>query len=318
MLRVVVLVLLAALLAVPGASRPAQAAGVRTIRQFDTADRVVALTFDAGADRGYAPGILDTLAAKGVKASFGMTGVWASQNPDLVQRMVREGHSLINHTWDHRSFTGRSTGTAPLSSAERALELSRTADLVFAQTGVRLAPYFRPPYGDYDDSVVADLAASGYTLNIMWTIDSLGWNGLSAPAIERRVVDNIAPGAIVLMHVGAQSADALALSAVIDDLRARGYRFASVADLVGGSPRPSSRLFPQTGHVVRDRFLYFWEDFGGLEVFGYPLTDAATDPVSGLTVQTFERARFELHPGAAPAHDDVLLGLLVTAPTRDR
>src|SRR5436190_5268145 len=70
----------------------------------------VALTFDAGADRGYAEQILDILHQEQVPASFGMTGLWASQNPDLIQRMVEDGHEFINHTWDHRSFTGFSVG----------------------------------------------------------------------------------------------------------------------------------------------------------------------------------------------------------------
>ncbi|HEY2593413.1 MAG TPA: polysaccharide deacetylase family protein, partial [Chloroflexota bacterium] len=76
--------------------------------RVDGPSGVVALTFDAGADRGYAEAILDTLKTEGVPASFGMTGQWAQANPDLVQRMVAEGHRLINHTWEHRSWTGLS------------------------------------------------------------------------------------------------------------------------------------------------------------------------------------------------------------------
>src|SRR5215211_1758394 len=77
-----------------------------TLSRGPTARQVVHLSFDAGADRGYAEAILDTLKAEGVPASFGMTGQWAQANPDLVQRMAAEGHRLINHTWDHRSWTG--------------------------------------------------------------------------------------------------------------------------------------------------------------------------------------------------------------------
>src|SRR5688572_15223605 len=77
-----------------------------TVHGFDTTDRVLTLTFDAGSDRGYAPLILDTLRDEGIKASFGMTGGWAGANPDLIHRMVNEGHHLMNHSWTHRSFTG--------------------------------------------------------------------------------------------------------------------------------------------------------------------------------------------------------------------
>ena len=80
----------------------------------------MALTFDAGADRGHAEQILDTLANYGVVASFGLTGHWAKENPDLVERMVAEGHMLFNHTYSHRSFTGFSTseGEAVLTQEE--------------------------------------------------------------------------------------------------------------------------------------------------------------------------------------------------------
>ena len=122
-----------------------------TIHEFDTDEPVLALTFDAGSDRGYAPMILDVLAEEGIRATFGMTGAWAEANPDLILRIVNEGHQLINHTWTHRSFTGRSTpGTAPLTTAERLEELTRTENVIREIAGVEMRPYFRPPYGDYD------------------------------------------------------------------------------------------------------------------------------------------------------------------------
>lgn len=194
---------------------------------------VVALTFDAGADRGYAAEILDTLQAEGVVATFGMTANWAEENPDLVLRMVNEGHTLINHTATHRSWTGRSTGAAPLTSTERAEELRTTEAVIAEIAGYDMRPYFRPPYGDYDDSVIADLPANGYTVNVMWTVDSLGWNGLSAGEITTRVIDGTVPGAIHLFHVGAASEDAAALPDIIDGLRALGYRFVTVNEMVG-------------------------------------------------------------------------------------
>ncbi|MCM8747802.1 polysaccharide deacetylase family protein [Thermomicrobiaceae bacterium CFH 74404] len=294
----------------PAGSVVAAPGDVTTIRRFETAEPVIVLTFDAGADRGFASNILDTLAAKGVRASFGLTGAWAAANPDLVQRMAREGHHLINHTWSHRSFTGRSTGSAPLSTAERTEELRRTEELIRQLTGIELRPYFRPPYGDFDDSVLSDLADSGYTLNMMWTIDSLGWRGLTADEITQRVLDAAEPGAIVLMHVGSQSQDAAALPALIDQLRARGYRFATVRDLVEGRAGPEFRYFPETGHWVSHGFLRYWERFGGLAIYGYPLTEEYVDPATGRVTQWFERARFEWHPGAWPARYDVLLGRL--------
>ena len=204
-----------------------------TIQTAATTDKIVALTFDAGADRGFAEQILDTLKATGVVATFGMTGHWAQENPDLVQRMVDEGHMLMNHTMTHRSWTGFSTGAEPLSSAERASELKQTEDIVRGITGVKLQPYFRPPYGDYDDSVVTDLKADGYSVMVMWTVDSLGWAGRNVDQIVERVVNGAVPGAILLFHVGAASQDAAALPTIINALRAAGYQFVTIQHMVG-------------------------------------------------------------------------------------
>ncbi|HEX5163975.1 MAG TPA: polysaccharide deacetylase family protein, partial [Thermomicrobiales bacterium] len=283
----------------------ARAADVITIRRFETDEKVYALTFDAGSDRGYAVKILDTLKANGIHATFGMTGVWAQANPDLLQRMVTEGHQLLNHSWDHPSFN-------TLTTAQRTDQLKRTEDIVRQTTGVELRPWFRPPYGDYNDSVLSDLSADGYTYNVLWTTDSLGWNGLDAAGIIQRVVDGAVPGGIGLFHVGAASQDAEALQGIIDRLRQRGYRFATIAELAG----TGERYFPETGHTVAGNFLKYWNQFGGLELFGYPISDAFE--WNGMTVQYFERVRMEHQPGMWPARYDILLGRLGSELTADR
>ncbi len=145
--------------------------------------REVALTFDAGADRGYGEEILDLLAQEGIKASFGMTGMYAAENPDLVRRMVDEGHMVFNHTWSHQSFTGANPGTAPLTRAERLEELRTTETLVRDLTGYDLRPYFRPPYGDYDASVLTDVATAGYGVLLLWSCDSRDSLGATADEI---------------------------------------------------------------------------------------------------------------------------------------
>ncbi|MFW6074833.1 MAG: polysaccharide deacetylase family protein [Chloroflexota bacterium] len=281
---------------------------VQTIRKFDTSEPVIALTFDAGADRGYAEEILNTLQEKRVAATFGMTGIWAEANPDLIRRMHAEGHHLINHSWNHPSFPA-------ITSAERRDQLERTDNLIYSQIGVHLTPYFRPPYGEYDDSVLADLAANGYIFNIMWTVDTLGWLGYSDSQILQRVLDGASPGAIMLMHVGAQSRDAFALPDMIDTLRARGYRFATVETLAG-TPQPQSRYFPETGYTVSGAFLAYWNRLGDLPIFGYPLSDAFEE--NGRTVQYFERARFELHPENAGTPYEILLTRLGADMTEHR
>jgi len=280
-------------------SQPAQAAAsdVRTIRRFDTSEMAMALTFDAGSDRGYASQILDTLRDKGVRATFGMTGKWAEANPDLILRMVNEGHQLINHSWNHPSFPS-------LTSSQRADELRRTEEIVRSIAGVAMKPYFRPPFGEYNDSVLADLTANGYTYNIMWTTDTLGWAGRSVAEINAKVFAEAVAGGDVLMHVGSQAQDGPALPAMIDGLRARGYHLQRVSDFI----EPPERFFPETGFTVSDNFLRYWNAFGGLPTFGYPIS--APFERDGKTMQYFERVRMELHPGAWASRYDVLLGRL--------
>jgi peptidoglycan-N-acetylglucosamine deacetylase len=198
-----------------------------------TDTNAVALTFDAGADVGYASLILDTLERNAVHASFGMTGQWAVAHPDLVSRMVSDGDQLLNHTWDHRSMTGLSTSTAPLSHEERVAELSRTDSVLSEIAGQSTQPYFRAPYGDQDASVNADAGRAGYHYDVLWSVDTGGWAGAPIGRIVAKSTAGAVPGAIIVMHVGAESQDGPALQSVIDVIRARGLQFVTVADLVG-------------------------------------------------------------------------------------
>jgi peptidoglycan/xylan/chitin deacetylase (PgdA/CDA1 family) len=275
--------------------------GIQTIYRFDTNERVVVLTFDTDTVSGNEAAILDILADKHVPVSFAVTGSWASQHPDVLQRMVQHGHHLINHSWSHSSFSY-------LDSSTRAAELIQTEAFVREKVGVDLRPYFRPPYGDSNSSVVADAASTGYHVNVWWTVDSFGWQGLSADQIRERVLALTAPGAIILMHSGKQTQDLAALPDLIDQLRRQGYRFATVDQMLTHPPSSAPRYFPETNHWLANGFLTYWEQFGGLDVFGYPLTDEIRE--HGTTVQYFERARFEYHPSAIPERYDVVLGLV--------
>ncbi|HRC61903.1 MAG TPA: polysaccharide deacetylase family protein [Dehalococcoidia bacterium] len=219
--------------ATPSPSRVERSGSARVLDRGPATRPFVALTFDAGSDAGYTAQILDVLHAQGVTASFGITGRWAEQNPELLRRIVREGHHLINHTYDHDSLTGLSTNAAPMTRTQRWSELDRTADAVRQIAGVDIGPYFRPPYGDYDASVNADVYARGYDYNVMWTVDSLGWRGISADEIVARCLANAQPGAIYIFHVGSASQDGNALDRIITGLRRGGYGMGSVPQLLG-------------------------------------------------------------------------------------
>lgn len=211
---------------------PSTAGPAQTVTIGNTSRKIVAFTFDAGADVGYTGHILDILKANRVHASFGMTGKWAEQNPDMLRRIVGEGHELMNHTYDHASFTGGTTNTPPLTREERWQELDRTEQVVQELAEATTKPYFRPPYGAYDQSVLDDVGARGYRYNVMWTVDSRGWMGISATEITQRCLDLAEPGAIYVLHVGGQSLDGVALQDVIDGLFEAGYSIGDLSDVL--------------------------------------------------------------------------------------
>lgn len=201
----------------------------QAVYRLPTTSKVIALTFDAGSDKGYTNLILDTLALKHVKATFSVTGRWAELYPGRVRRMAAEGHVVINHSYSHWSFTGVSSTQVLLTTAARQADLRHANTILKALIGHTTKPYWRPPYGDYDASVLADVGAIGYRWTVMWTVDTLGWKGLSTDAIVARVVAHAEPGAIIVMHVGSQSQDGPALARVIRRLRRMGYSFTTIA-----------------------------------------------------------------------------------------
>jgi peptidoglycan/xylan/chitin deacetylase (PgdA/CDA1 family) len=195
------------------------------ITRIPTNELLLALTFDAGSDRGFTEEILDTLAAHGIRASFGMTGKWAESNPDLLRRMVQEGHALINHTYDHPHME-------TLSTEQRLLQLARTEGIIKEATETATKPYFRPPYGSYNNQVLIDVGTAGYRYSLMWTVDCLGWKGLPPSEVAARCENALQPGAILLMHVGAASTDYAALEDILSAIDVRGYRYATIPELL--------------------------------------------------------------------------------------
>jgi peptidoglycan/xylan/chitin deacetylase (PgdA/CDA1 family) len=199
----------------------------------NTSDQVVALTFDAGSDAGHTAAILDELASRGIRATFALTGEWVEQNPSLARRIVAEGHDVMNHSYDHPSFTGVSSADVALTTESRWSQLDRAENAIRSIAGRTSLPYFRPPFGDQDASVARDAGAQGYRFLVMWTVDSLGWKGLAPADVVTRCLDLAEPGAILMFHVGSASTDVEALPDVIDQLSADGYRFVTLTELIG-------------------------------------------------------------------------------------
>ena len=205
--------------------------------------KAVALTFDTGVQAGSMSETLDILKEHGTAASFGITGEWAVTNPDLLKRIVDEGHSVINHSWSHASFTGEDTETEPLTADQMRDELRRTEEKIQEIAKVSTKPYFRPPYGDYDQLVNQVVLAEGYEYNVLWLIDSLGWEGRSTNYIVSVTLANAFNGAIFLYHID-NPRDAAALEEIIVGLNERGLQMVTIPQLLGGEPLPTRTPTP--------------------------------------------------------------------------
>lgn len=204
------------------------------VERGDSGRREVAFTFDAGEGAGHTEAMLDMLDEYGVKGSFGVTGEWVEQNPELARRIVEDGHMVINHTYDHRSWTGESTGGEPLSVDERTFEIEETERIIRDVTGYETTPYFRFPYGAYDEASLQTLAEAGYDYTLWWTCDTLGWDGNTGEEIAELCgpdAEDGGPGTIILMHV-VTDGDLAALPTLLQDYADSGYEIVTMEQMI--------------------------------------------------------------------------------------
>jgi peptidoglycan-N-acetylglucosamine deacetylase len=201
-----------AVVLVQGGPAQAQQLGSTTQRSAS----IVRLTFDDGPVRTNTPRVLNVLSHYRVKATFFVIGQRARRYPGLVKREYREGHSVQNHTYTHTDLTN-------LGPIETRRELRATNRAIKA-AGVPRPYRFRPPYG-HTNIRVRSAGASLGLIQTLWSVDPRDWADPPAPVICRRVVSNVRPGSIVLLHDGSGANTVEALPCIIKRLRAQGYRF---------------------------------------------------------------------------------------------
>ena len=206
---------------------PAIVAG--EIVRLQTRQHVVALTFDGGGNADGAKGVLTVLRHEGVPGTFFLTGHFVQSYPRLA-RVIGRRYPVGNHTVDHFDMLR-------LSPAAASREVTRAAVMIQRATARDTHPYFRFPYGSRNSRTVRMVNELGYA-SVRWTVDTWGWMGLSqqsVPGAVRRVMDDLVPGEIVLMHLGSardhSTIDSKALPAVIRLVHARGYRFVTLAGM---------------------------------------------------------------------------------------
>ncbi|TFJ91232.1 delta-lactam-biosynthetic de-N-acetylase [Lentibacillus salicampi] len=192
----------------------------------DSGEKVVYLTFDNGYEEGYTDDILDVLKEHEVPATFFVTGHYVKSEPDLVDRMVEEGHIIGNHSYHHPDFT-------VVNQDAMKEELETLEQAVAEVSDQKKIKYMRPPRGMFSENTLDWANELGY-IHIFWSLAFIDWNTEEQKGWEyayENIMDHIHPGAIMLLH-SVSSDNAKALDKMITELTKQGYQFKSLDHLV--------------------------------------------------------------------------------------
>ena len=198
----------------------------------------IALTFDDGPNPDYTPQVLATLEQYHVKATFFCVGRLIAQYPDLVKAEYADGHVIGNHSWSHPNL-------GLLSSNEVATQLRQTSDIIQQTLGVP-PTFFRPPYGVFNTTVLTQANLMGLT-TIIWNDEARDWLMPGIDVISSRILGLASNGAIILLHDGGGNRyqTVKALPTIITTLRAKGYNFVTLQQMVNDLPKhPAASQMP--------------------------------------------------------------------------
>ena len=217
-----------------GFADPKAGGGPVTIWAGKSTQHAVALTFDDGPSPVYTGEILDLLHEYQAKGTFFVLGEKVEKYPEIIKAMIRGGHEVGNHTFDHVRLT-------KASQQVRERELERTEldlELLGAPCSGLLV---RPPYSDFDKRLESYLKHNRQEL-VLWSVDSGDWQGLDADTIVHNVLDRIKNGSIVIFHDSDEDGDkdrrptVEALKIILPALRDQGYRMVTISELMGAKP----------------------------------------------------------------------------------
>ena len=183
----------------------------------------LAMTFDDGPHPSNTPRLLDMLKQRNIKATFFVVGTNSQEYPQILRRIIAEGHELANHTWTHANVN-------TLSTDALRRELKDSADAIVKATGV--TPHlFRPPYGACTANVKALIKNEFGYPSIIWSVDPEDWKRPGVSVVADRLVAGARPGAILLAHdIHKPTIDAM--PSTLDRLLAKGYKFVTVSQLI--------------------------------------------------------------------------------------
>ncbi len=188
-----------------------------------TKEKVLYLTFDCGYENGYTSKILDVLKAKNVNATFFCTLPQVKAEPELIKRMIDDGHIVGNHSVTHPSFAE--------ITREQMIEEINGMNLYLEENYNYSEPYFRFPKGEYNEVALETVSSLGFK-SVFWSLAYADWdlnNQKGSDYAHDTVVSRLHPGAVILLH-SVSPDNANALSQIIDSARAQGYEFKSLRD----------------------------------------------------------------------------------------
>ncbi len=192
----------------------------------DSGSKVIYLTFDAGYENGCTAEILDVLKKHDVQAAFFLVGHYIKSDPDLVRRMVAEGHTVGNHTMSHPDMSKISDPAAFQK------ELEELEELYYDVTGEELAKYYRPPQGIYSQENLKMAQELGYK-TVFWSLAYVDWNNDAQPTAEyafSKLLPRTHNGAVVLLHSTSKT-NAAILDELLTKWEEQGYRFGTLDEL---------------------------------------------------------------------------------------
>lgn len=185
----------------------------------DTDEKVMYLTFDCGYENGNTPVILDALKKHDVSATFFVVGTYIAEEPELIKRMIQEGHTVGNHTWNHPDMSQ----IASIESFRTELEDVENA---FSDiTGKEMTHFYRPPQGKYSHSNLQMAKELGYT-TFFWSLAYVDWLEDDQPSKDEafdKLLSRIHPGAIVLLH-NTSDTNALIMDELLTKWEEMGYQ----------------------------------------------------------------------------------------------
>lgn len=196
---------------------------VKVVKKIPTTHKVVALTIDDGPNDKTTPELLKILQEKNVKVTMFVLGRNVKEHPELVARAAKDGHEIATHAYSHTLLT-------KMSQAECADELDKTEAIL---KSIAVKPHlFRPPGGAYNEAVIKEADKHCYT-TVLWSVDPKDWQNPSVEQVVNAVTTTVEPGSIVLLHDGQYPLPTpKAVGQIIDNLRAKGYTFITMSELL--------------------------------------------------------------------------------------